>query len=170
MVNIPLFAGLHGCQVVQDFFYQQYQRFFHVFFWDPVNFGSTSVPPPAEELGTESPAQPSPGRRAKNGSRNRTECIFNFLHRLFGDVCFCFFSFFKTDLDHSWLSRFLAIRSLVMCEDFLKRVCRFCRNGRCKRLQQQIKRLVAAVGFQMLKVSTGSEEWPPDTPDVDLES
>ena len=96
MVNIPLFAGLHRCQVVQDFFHQQYQRFFHVFFLDPVNFGSTSVPPPAEELGTESPAQPSPGRRAKNGSRrNRTECIFNFLHCLFGDLCFGVF-FFST--------------------------------------------------------------------------
>jgi len=57
-----------------------------------------------------------------------------------------------------------------MCEDFPKMVCHVGRNGRCKGLQQQIKRLVAAVGFEMLAVGTGSEEWPPNKPEVDLES
>ena len=32
MVNIPLFAGFHTCQVVQDFFHQQYDSVGHDFF------------------------------------------------------------------------------------------------------------------------------------------
>ena len=117
----PLFAGLHRCQVLS-------------------RISLPSVP--AEELGTESPAQPSPGRREKTWSRSNRKIFF----------------------------LLLAVFWVVMCEDFPKRCVVLCRNGRCKGLQQQIKRLVAAVGFQMLTVGTGSEEWPPNTPEVDLES
>ena len=32
MVNIPLFTGFHTCQVVQDFFHQQYFMYFSIYY------------------------------------------------------------------------------------------------------------------------------------------